>query len=53
MREVDFSEKSLFCRWLGVTNMWELIQGEVKPSVKGTLEMAMNGEVEARIGCGK
>jgi len=27
MREMDFSEKNLANRWLGVKGMWDLLQG--------------------------
>jgi putative transposase len=53
MRELDFSENNLFCRWLGVKTIWELLQGEVTTGVKGTLERAMAVEVAYRVGCGK
>lgn len=53
MRELDFSEKNLFCRWLGVKTIWGLIQGEVKKSVKVTLERALASEVRAQVGCGR
>jgi len=53
MREVDFSEKNLFCRWLGVKTIWELIQGEVNKSVKVTLEVALASEVTTQVGCQK
>ena len=53
MRELDFSEKNVFCRWLGVKTIWELIQGEVKKSVKVTLEKALSVSAQAQVGCGR
>ncbi|MDF1544013.1 MAG: transposase, partial [bacterium] len=53
MRELDFSEENLFSRWLGVKSIWSLIQGEVKKSVKVTLERALTLETEAQVGCGR
>jgi len=34
MREMDFSDKNVVNRWLGVKGMWELLQGETKQFVK-------------------
>ena len=51
MREMDFTEKNLRNRWLGVNNIWYAIQGEVRGHVKRRLERAMSEEVAARIGC--
>jgi putative transposase len=53
MRELEFSENNLFCRWLGVKTIWELIQGEVQQSVRVTVEAALAAEVEKRVGCCK
>ncbi len=53
MRQVDFSDRNLFCRWLGAKTTWGLIRGEVSKSVKVTLEVALAAEVTARVGCGK
>jgi hypothetical protein len=50
MREMDFSEKNLRNRWLGVNSIWRSIQGEMKPYVKRRLEYAMQGGVTAHIG---
>jgi len=38
MREMDFSDKNVVNRWLGVKGMWELLQGETKQFVKRRLE---------------
>ena len=51
MREMDFSEKNLFRRWLGVKSMWEGIEGEVKQLVKTTLEQVMEAQLTAQVGC--
>ncbi len=53
MRELDFSEKNLRNRWLGVNSIWYSIQGEVKRFVKRRLERAMDVEVTAHVGCGR
>jgi putative transposase len=53
MREMDFSEKNLRNRWLGVNSIWHLIQGEVKQYVKSTLERVMRQEVSACVSCGR
>lgn len=51
MRELDFSEKNLRNRWLGVNSIWYSIQGEVKQFVKRRLERAMDVEVTSHVGC--
>ena len=51
MREMDFSEKNLRNRWLGVNSIWYPIQGEVKQFVKRRLERAMQVELTAHVGC--
>lgn len=53
MREMDFSEKNLANRWLGVKGMWDLLQGETRRFVKGRLERLMRVEVSDRVGCGR
>ena len=45
MREMDFTEKNLRNRWLGVNSIWYAIQGEVRRHVKRYLERAMTEEV--------
>jgi len=52
MRELDFSEGNLGNRWLGVKGIWNEIQGQVKRSIKVSLERAMVLEQSIRIGCG-
>jgi len=51
MREMDFSQKNLANRWLGVKGMWDLLQGETKQFVKRRLESFMRAEVSHRLGC--
>lgn len=53
MREMDFSEKNLGNRWLGVKGMWSLLQGETRRFVKRRLEGMMRLEVSYRLGCGR
>ncbi|MDH3937409.1 MAG: IS256 family transposase [candidate division Zixibacteria bacterium] len=51
MREMDFSEKNLRNRWLGVNSVYYPLHDEVKRFVKRRLERAMDAEVTARVGC--
>jgi len=51
MRELDFTDKNLRNRWLGVNSIWHLIQGETKRFVKRRLERAMQVEVRAHVCC--
>jgi putative transposase len=51
MREMDFSERNVVNRWLGVKSIWSAIQGETKRHVKGRLERAMSVEVSEQVGC--
>jgi putative transposase len=51
MREMDFSESNLRNRWLGVNGIWKEIQGQVKRSIKVTLERALVLEQRNRLGC--
>jgi len=51
MREMDFSQKKLVSRWLGVKGMWDILQGETKQFVKQRLESFMRVEVSHRLGC--
>ena len=51
MREMDFTEKNLRNRWLGVNDIWYALQGEVRRLVKRRLERAMTVEVTAHVGC--
>jgi len=51
MREMDFSQKNLVSRWLGVKGMWDILQGETKQFVKQRLESFMRVEVSHRLGC--
>jgi transposase-like protein len=52
MREMDFTEKNLRNRWLGVNPIWYSIQGEVRRHVQRRLERAMAMEVTSHVGCG-
>jgi len=51
MREMDFSERNLRNRWLGVKGFWKLMQGEAKRLVKVGLERVLVIEQGARVGC--
>ena len=51
MREMDFTEKNLRNRWLGVNSIWSAIQGETKGYVKRRLEHALQEEVRGYLGC--
>lgn len=53
MRELDFTEKNLRNRWLGVKSIWSLIQGETRTFVKRRLERAMDSELSTHIGCSR
>jgi len=53
MREMDFSEKNVVNRWLGVNSIWSAIQGETKALVKRRLERALVLEATVQIGCGR
>jgi transposase-like protein len=53
MREMDFSEKNVVNRWMGVNSIWSAIQGEMKALVKVRLERALALEVTQRVGCGR
>lgn len=53
MREVDFSERNLRNRWLGVKGFWKQIQGEVKQFIKFNLERALVLEQRVSVGCGR
>lgn len=52
MRELDFSEGNLGNRWLGVKGIWKEIQGQVKRSIKISLERALVLEQSVQVGCG-
>ncbi len=52
MREMDFSESNLGNRWLGVKEIWNDIQGEVKRFIKFRLERAMVLDQSVQVGCG-
>jgi transposase-like protein len=51
MREVDFTEKNLRNRWLGVNSIWRMIQGRTKVFLKGRLEQALRQEAGRQVGC--
>jgi putative transposase len=51
MREMDFSESNLRNRWIGVKGIWKEIQGQVKRSVKISLERALVLEQTIQVGC--
>ncbi len=53
MREIDFSENNLFCRWLGVKSIWSDLERETRHYVKRRLERAMVAEVTSRVGCAR
>jgi putative transposase len=53
MREMDFSEKNLRNRWLGVKDFWNLLEGEVKRLTKKQLERTLLWEQRMRVGCGR
>ena len=53
MRELDFTEKNLRNRWLGVKSIWSLIQGETRVFVKRRLERAMHSELSTHVGCNR
>jgi putative transposase len=53
MREMDFSEKNLRNRWLGVKGFWNLLEGEVKRLTKKQLERTLLWEQRMRVGCGR
>jgi putative transposase len=52
-REIDFSERNLRNRWLGVKGFWKLLEGEVKGLTKFHLERALVWEQRMRVGCGR
>ena len=51
MREMDFTEKNLRNRWLGVNNIWYQLRQETRGRVKRYLERAMTEEVSRHVGC--
>jgi len=53
MREMDFSEKNVVSRWMGVNSIWEAIQGEAKALVKRRLERVLVVEAGKQVGCGR
>jgi len=53
MRELDFSERNLHNRWLGVKAIWAAMQEEVTRHVQRKLERAMRAEVSAHLRCGR
>lgn len=53
MREMDFSERNLRDRWLGVKGFWREIRGEVNRLIKVKLERVLKREQGIRVGCGR
>ena len=53
MREMDFTERNLYSRWMGVKSIWRDIHYETKRYVKRSLERAMRVELAYRLGCGR
>lgn len=51
MRELDFSEKNVVNRWMGVNSIWSAIQGEAKTLVKRHLEQALVLAATVQVGC--
>jgi len=52
-REMDFSERNIRNRWLGVKDFWNLLEGEVKRLTKKHLERALVWEQRLKVGCGR
>jgi putative transposase len=52
MRELDFSGGNLWNRWIGVKGIWREIQGQVRKSIKVSLERVLVKEQSIRVGCG-
>jgi transposase-like protein len=50
---MDFSEKNVVNRWVGVNSIWSAIQGETKVLVKRRLERALVFEATVQAGCGR
>jgi len=51
MRELDFSEGNLRNRWIGVKGIWKEIQGQVRRSIKISVERALVKEQTIQVGC--
>jgi len=51
MRELDFTEKNLRNRWLGVKGIWEQMHFEVRKYIKRRLESVMRIDQDWRLGC--
>ena len=51
MRALDFTEKNLRNRWLGVKGFWKMLEGGTKMFIKVRLEGALRGERDAQVGC--
>lgn len=52
-REMDFSERNIRNRWLGVKDFWNLLEEEVKRLTKKHLERALVWEQRLKVGCGR
>lgn len=53
MREMDFTESNLTCRWMGVNSIWREMHFEMKRYVRRYLERVMRLEQTEGLGCGR
>lgn len=53
MREMDFTESNLTCRWMGVNSIWRDMHFEAKRYIKRYLERTMRLEQTRGLGCGR
>lgn len=53
MREMDFTERNLYCRWMGVKSIWRLIEENAVNETKRQLEGALRIDLENRLGCSR
>lgn len=51
MRELDFTERNLRNRWLGVKGIWDQMHFEVRRYIKRRLESIMRIDQDWRLGC--
>ena len=53
MREMDFTERNVANRWMGVKSIWRDMHFEAKRYIKRYLESSLQIDLDWRLGCGR
>jgi len=53
MRQMDFTERNVANRWMGVKSIWRDMHFETKRYIKRHLESSLKIDLDFRLGCSR